>query len=135
MINFLQSCVMNAHSSNREQLVICLRWVDNCLEVYEDFIGLYSIPDIKEAPFLVLLRTFFQDQILVSIVVVASGMMEQVIRISGCKSGIAKSITDIESRALYTHCYGHSLNLAMGSTIKNIKVLTDVMDIIHEMTA
>ena len=54
---------------------------------------------------------------------------------SGCKSVIAKSITDIESRALYTHCYKHSLNLAVDSTIKNIKVLTDVMDIIHEMSA
>lgn len=33
-------------TSNREKLVICLRQVDKHLEVQEDFIGLYTIPDI-----------------------------------------------------------------------------------------
>ena len=33
--------------SNKEQLVICLRWVDHCLEVHEDFLGLYHVPDIS----------------------------------------------------------------------------------------
>ena len=31
--------------SNHEQLVICLRWVDHCLDVHEDFLGLYHIAD------------------------------------------------------------------------------------------
>ena len=30
-------------SSNREQLVVCLRWVD---DVQEDFLGLYQVPNI-----------------------------------------------------------------------------------------
>ena len=30
-------------SSNKEQLVICIRWVDTELEVHEDFIGLYEV--------------------------------------------------------------------------------------------
>ncbi len=34
-------------SANNEQLVICFRWMDHKLEVQEDFIGLYSIPDIS----------------------------------------------------------------------------------------
>ena len=48
MIEFSQSCMYDecTDSSNREQLVIYLHWVDNCLEVHEDLIGLYSIPDI-----------------------------------------------------------------------------------------
>ena len=53
---------------------------------------------------------------------------------SGCRSGIAKKITDIESRALYTHCYGHSLNLAVGDTVKTIKPLQDIMDIAYEIS-
>ena len=31
--------------SNREQLTICLPWVDDSLEVHEDFLCLYNIPD------------------------------------------------------------------------------------------
>ena len=29
-------------SSNKEQLVICLRWVDSELNAHEEFIGLYN---------------------------------------------------------------------------------------------
>ena len=37
---------------------------------------------------------------------------------SGCRSGVAKLINDMESRPLYTHCYGQSLNLAVGDTVR-----------------
>ena len=30
---------------NHEQLVICLQWVDHCLDVHTDFLGLHHIPD------------------------------------------------------------------------------------------
>ena len=33
-------------SSNREQLIICSRWVDNQLTAHEEFIGLYSVDKI-----------------------------------------------------------------------------------------
>ena len=45
---------------------------------------------------------------------------------SDCKSSFATSTTEIESLALFTHSYGHSLNLAVGDTIKGIKFLADV---------
>lgn len=32
--------------SNKEQLVVCLRWVDSKFEPHEDFIGLYHVDDI-----------------------------------------------------------------------------------------
>ena len=40
----------------------------------------------------------------------------------------AKEIKSIEPRALYLHCYGHSLNLAVADTFKGVKVISDVMD-------
>ena len=33
--------------ANKEQLSICVRWIDNKLESHEDFLGFYEIPDIK----------------------------------------------------------------------------------------
>ena len=36
--------------------------------------------------------------------------------ISGSRSEVAKKISDLESRAVYTQCYGHSLNLACMDT-------------------
>ena len=43
-------CIMSdecTDASNREQLVICIRWVDSNLEPHEEFVGLYKIDDIK----------------------------------------------------------------------------------------
>ena len=33
-------------SSNQEQIIVCLRWVDSRLEAHEDFIGLHHVDDI-----------------------------------------------------------------------------------------
>lgn len=43
-------CIMSDECtdvSNREQLVICIRWVDSKLEVHEEFIGLYKLDNIQ----------------------------------------------------------------------------------------
>jgi len=38
---------------------------------------------------------------------------------SGLRNSVAKQIKDLEKKALYTHCYGHSLNLAASDTLQN----------------
>ena len=53
---------------------------------------------------------------------------------AGHKKGVATQILSVEPRALYTHCYGHSLNLAMCDTIKNGKLTRDAMDITNEVS-
>ena len=42
--------------------------------------------------------------------------------ISGEKSGVQKRIRDIQPKALYTHCAGHSLNLAIVSACTVLSV-------------
>ena len=34
-------------SSNNEQLVVCIRWVDNTFEAHEGFIGIHAVESIK----------------------------------------------------------------------------------------
>ena len=53
---------------------------------------------------------------------------------AGHRTGVATQILTMEPRALYTHCYGHSLNLAMCDTIKNCKLTRDAMDVTHEIS-
>ena len=53
---------------------------------------------------------------------------------SGCKTGISTSLLRKEPRALYTHCYGHALNLAVQEAVKANIILRDTMDTIEEMT-
>ena len=39
-------CDEHTDISNKEQLIICIRWVDKELEAHEDFLGFYNVPDI-----------------------------------------------------------------------------------------
>ena len=46
---------------------------------------------------------------------------------SGIRNGVAAQISKEEKRVVYTHCYGHALNLAAGDAtctgIKNVKII------------
>ncbi len=52
----------------------------------------------------------------------------------GARGGVAKIIMDEEPRALYTHCYGHSINLAMNDAIKFSKPVCKALETTHEIT-
>ena len=51
-----------------------------------------------------------------------------------CQAGVAKLVLDEEPRAIYTHCYGHSLNLACNDTIKQCPIIRNACDTANEIT-
>ena len=53
---------------------------------------------------------------------------------AGVQSGVASRITASERRALFSHCYGHSLNLATQDTLKAVKIIGDCLDTVYEIT-
>ena len=53
---------------------------------------------------------------------------------SGSRNGVAAKLVAEEKRALYTHCYAHALNLAIGSTLKQSKTCCDAMEVAFEIT-
>ena len=52
----------------------------------------------------------------------------------GARSGVATRICEEEPRAVYTHCYGHSINLAASDAVKESKLMRDALDTIYEIT-
>ncbi len=54
---------------------------------------------------------------------------------SGSKHGVAKQILDDETRAVYTHCYGHAaLNLAVGDVVKQCKLMKHSLETVNEIS-
>ena len=51
----------------------------------------------------------------------------------GAKTGVAILINKMESHTHLTHCYGHTLQLAAGDTIKAIKILRSTLDAAFEL--
>lgn len=49
------------------------------------------------------------------------------------RNGLAAQILSEEPKALYIHCYGHSLNLAVCDTEKNFKILQEPLDTTFEL--
>ena len=109
-------------SSNAEQLVICLLWVDNNLETHEDFLGLYSLSDLRADTMTNAIKDVFLRFDL-PFSKVRGQCYDMAAAMAGKKSGIATQIRKLEPRALYTHCYGHALNLTCNDSIKDCKLI------------
>ena len=114
--------------SNREQVSICLHWVNSKeFNVHEDFIGFYEVDNIQNTT---IVQAITDAPIRLNLPILrcrgqnhdgASNMM-------GKKSGVAAEIIKIEPKALATHCYCHSLNLSVKSTTEQCQLLRDTLD-------
>ena len=121
------------NATNKEQVTLVLRWVTKELEVHEEFLGLYLVEKIDSNT----LAAVIKD------VLLRANLPLQKLRgqcydgasiISSSKSGVAKQICDIEPSAIFTHCYGHALNLAASDTLKQSRVMKEALDTTREIT-
>ena len=47
------------------------------------------------------------------------------------RRGLATQILKEEPRAIYVHCYSHSLNLACSDSVKQCKLMRNALDTVH----
>ena len=113
--------------NNKEQLTICVRWVDNELEEHEDFLGFYEVPNIESDTIVSSIKdAFLRLQLLLSCC--RGQCYDGASNMLGRKNGVAKQIQDVEPKAHATHCHAHSLSLSVKDTTSNCKVLSDSMN-------
>ena len=103
------------------------------LVVEEEFVGLYNTADTSANTLVSILHDCLL-RLNLSVNKLRGQCYDGASSMAGKRNGVAKQITNLEERAVYTHCYGHFLNLACCDTIKRIKLLKDAMDITHEIT-
>ncbi len=106
--------------------MVVLRWVDDTLVVHEYFIGLYSVPTIQASTIVSAVRDTLV-RLNLSVSKVRGQCYDGASNMSGIKKGVATQLQVDEPRAIYTHCYGHSLNLAAADTIKRCKTMKTAM--------
>ena len=108
------------------------RWVDDNFDVFEEFVGLYF------------LQTTTADSIVAAITDVLMHFQVLFSKIrgqcyDGCstmsrmRGGVAVKIQKSEPRAVFTHCYGHALNLSVVGTINWSILLKDCLDTCYEL--
>ena len=126
----LDECV---DSSNKEQLTICMRYVDAAFAVHEEFVGLYYCLDIKANT----IFSIVKDTLLrlnLCLTRCRGQCYDGASNMAGSRNGLKTHILQEEPCALFTHCYGHSLNLAVADAIKSLSFLQSNMDTTFEIS-
>ena len=118
--------------SNKEQVVVCIRWVDNALQVNEDFIGLHQVESTSATALVTVVRDVL-IRLNVSVNKLRGQCYDGASAMSGSKGGVAALIQQEEPRAVYTHCYGHALNLACGDAVKKCELMKNTLDTSYEL--
>ena len=107
--------------------------VGSILEVHEEFIGLYQISDTSADTVVKVIKDTLIRMTL-SIKRSRGHCYDGAETMAGAIRGVAAQIISEEPRALFTHCYGHSLNLAASDSVMKCKVVTDAIDATFEIS-
>lgn len=118
--------------SNCEQAVVCLRHVGDDLVPIEDFIGFFAMNSLTSNSIVnMILDVLTRSDLKVEN---ARGQCyDGAASMKGSLNGVAKQILDKNDKALYIHCYGHSLNLAVQDAVKENSLLRDTLDVCNEI--
>ena len=112
--------------SNREQLTLVIRWVNQDFLVSEEFLGLYYMSTIDAQSIVDVMKdVFLRFQIPFS--KLRGQCYDGCSTMAGAKAGVATKIELIEPRAVFTHCFGHALNLGVADTIKQSPAMKDCL--------
>jgi hypothetical protein len=113
-------------SANKEQVLVCFRYVDEQLEAHEEFIGFSQVDSIKSNTIVHVLKdTLIHFNLAISSC--RGQYYDGAANMAGVRNGVAKQ-ADEEFRAVFSHCYGYVLNLAVCDTVKQNHVLRDTLE-------
>ena len=119
-------------NANQEQLTFIIRWVSEDFTVSEEFLGLYFMSSITAQSIVDTMQDIFlRFQLPLS--KLRGQCYDGCSTMAGAKGGVATKISELEPRALFTHCFGHALNLAVSDTIKNLPAMKDCLDTSFEV--
>lgn len=118
--------------SCKEQLSICIRYCTNTLESDEVFLGFYESPKTDAAT----LHRIIRD------ILARYGLAFKQLRgqgydggsnMAGRVTGLQKRISDENPKALYFHCSGHQLNLAVQDACHKNVIASQAMTILNSV--
>ena len=119
--------------SNKGQFLICFRWIDKGFDTHEKFIGIYIVYNIKAD----ILVTVTKDVFIMlkhPIIKCCDQCYDGAKNICGIKKDVSNKDLSKNSKAFFTHCFGYTVNLAVGDMVKSIRFLKDSMDATCEIS-
>lgn len=113
--------------SNKEQLTLVVRWVSSDFRISEEFLGLYCLSTTDAQSIVDVMKdAFLRFQI--PWAKLRGQCYDGCNTMAGAKAGVAVKIEELEPRAVFTHCFGHTFNLGVSDTIKHSAAMKDCLD-------
>lgn len=103
------------------------------LEVHEDCVGLYAT-DKTDADTITKLIIDSLTRFNLPLNRCRGQCYDGASTMSGKHTGVCTQIQTKEPRAMYIHCMGHSLNLAVQDTCRSIQVMSAALDVVLELS-
>jgi hypothetical protein len=119
-------------ASRKEQLALCLRYVDENFTPHEEFVGLYEPPDTKGAT----IARCIKDVLLrlnLPISMLRGQTYDGASSMSGQYRGCQAIIAEEQPLALYVHCGAHAVNLVSQSVSDACPTVRDALQVINEL--
>ncbi|KAJ8044923.1 Zinc finger MYM-type protein 1 [Holothuria leucospilota] len=119
--------------SRDEQVSVCIRWVhEGSGETSETFLGFFKTAATDGKTLLNLTK----DALLtvgVPLSNIIGQCMDGASNMSGKERGLSTRIKEVAPKAIYVHCYGHVLNLALQDTISTLEPLRNALGVFQSL--
>ena len=120
-------------TSNKEQLVICIRWVDEEFKIHEDPVELIDLPKTDSAT----ITSALKDCLIrfsLPISQCCGQAYDGASNTSGHLSGVAARIEQGVPAAIFVHCFAHCTNLCLQSAGRQRVPIRDALDLVIEIS-
>ena len=120
--------------SRKEMLALCLRKVDDDLNVHENFFGFYRAKIQSADGIFNLIKSVLEEELNLDTQHMVAQSFDGAATMARIKTGVAKRFTDLIPHAVFVHCYAHKLNLALQDATNKLKAVSDVLLIVQNVS-
>ena len=117
--------------TNKTQAVFCFRFVQN-LVPHEHFLGLYEISDTSAHTLFTTLKDVLL-QLNIPLQKCRGQCYDGAAAMSGKRAGLKTKLQEENPKAVYIHCYAHTLQLAVQDSCRSVKLFSDALDLASEV--
>ena len=116
----------------KEQVSICIRFVNDNLETEEYFLGFYETSKTSAETLFRLLKDVL-TRLALPVSKCRGQCYDGAANMAGVRTGLQARMLELEPRALYVHCTAHVLNLVVQDVAQNIPTCVLFLGIVREL--
>ncbi len=131
---FAIKCDKTMDLSRKEMLALCLRRVDDSLNIHEQFFGFYRAKLQTADGIFNLIKDVLENELNLDLQLMVAQSFDGAATMAGIKSGVAKRFIEKVPHAVFVHCYAHKLNLSLQDATNQLKCVSDVLLIVNNVS-